>query len=73
MLDSAINRRKAYMDQAYKSGLEDKHLKLIESIYQQGRGLDGIKGSTIEDLEDRLRDNESYREMVFCDDPIGQF
>lgn len=57
MFNSAINRRKAYMDQAYRSGLDEKHLKLIESVYQQGRTFEGIKGTTIDDLEDRLRDN----------------
>ena len=57
MFNSAINRRKSYMDQAYRSGLDEKHLKLIESVYQQGRTFEGIKGTTIDDLEDRLRDN----------------
>jgi hypothetical protein len=43
-----MSRRRAYMEQAYVSGLDKKHLDLIEAIYVRGQGAQGVKGRSID-------------------------
>lgn len=50
LLDSAMSRRRAYMEQAYVSGLDKKHLDLIEAIYIRGEGTQGVRGRVIDEL-----------------------
>ena len=65
-------RRKRIYENAFKSGLDDRYIEVIEALYY-GRQDVMLEGDITGDLQTKLREGNAYREQYFAKDPLGQF
>lgn len=70
---AALERRKGLINQAYTSGLDRRHVEAIEELYFKPQSKGEIMGGFADDLEERMKGADTYRENAMKKGPLKSY
>ena len=70
---AALERRKMLIQEAYTSGLDRRHVEVMEEIYFKPQGKGEVLGGFADDLEERLKGTDLYRGNALKKDPLRNY